>query len=85
MNCIDAEGAYPSPFYGLLFSHKEKWIELAVSDLGVNLEPGTTMCSKQDADYPYLQRIRPPNKIGDKKYKVYDDFMTLIRETLIIK
>jgi hypothetical protein len=86
INCAELGQDYPLPNYTLVFFSKGKKILMNVSDLQMNLEPGAKMCSRQKAtDYPYLREIDPPNMVNGIEYKVYNDFVTLIKETLVLK
>lgn len=82
--CSGNEGGdlVPTPFYKFKFFKGERLYEISLNDLPTKLSANSDCNSSK-----YLQDVIKaiPNPISDTKYKTYNDLLTMIKQTLVLK
>lgn len=83
VTCSGNEGwdFVPSPMYEFRFYKGDRIYSLRLNDLSHRLNKKEGACAQ---NY-YIKKIQPPNGQKQAEYKPYNDFVSLIKNTLILK
>ncbi len=71
----------PSPFYEFKFFKGDRIYSIRLNDLSHRLNKKEGACAQNS----YIKKIQPPDEQKLAEYKPYDDFVALIKNTLVLK